>query len=104
MARFVRGAVYLLGMLSIATALGCASSAVRQSASQYADDAAITTRVKGVIRGEPTLQAAQIKVETFKGEVQLSGFVSSPAAENRAIALARRVEGVVAVRNEMRLW
>jgi hyperosmotically inducible protein len=95
--------VSLFGILAIATALGCASIANRDSAGQFIDDSAISTKVRAAILGEPTLQSAEIKVETFKGEVQLSGFVSSPAAEDRAVAVTRMVDGVVAVRNSIRL-
>jgi len=89
--------------LLMATTLGCASTAKQESTGQYIDDSAITTKVKAAILNEPTLKSAEINVETFKGVVQLSGFVSSAAAESTAVAVARKVEGVTSVKNDMRL-
>jgi osmotically-inducible protein OsmY len=63
----------------------------------------LTTKVKAAIFNEPSLKSAEINVETFKGVVQLSGFVSSAAAESTAVAVARKVEGVKSVKNDMRL-
>ena len=67
------------------------------------DDAALTTKVKAAIFNEPTLKSAEINVETFKGVVQLSGFVSSAAAQTRAVAVAQDVLGVKSVKDDMRL-
>jgi hyperosmotically inducible protein len=63
----------------------------------------ITARVKAAILDDPALKVAVINGETFKGVVQLSGFVSSQAAVNRAVEVARSVKGVTAVRNDMRI-
>jgi len=93
----------LVGMLFVATALGCASTAKQEGTGEYVDDTVITTKVKAAIFNEPTLKSAEINVETFKGVVQLSGFVSSKAAENRAVEVARTVGGVKSVKNDMRL-
>lgn len=59
--------------------------------------------MKAAILGEPALKSAEINVETFKGVVQLSGFVSSAAAENKAVELARSVKGVKSVKDDMRI-
>jgi len=83
--------------------LGCASTPKKEGTGEYVDDAVITTKVKAAIFNEPTLKSAEINVETFKGVVQLSGFVSSQADINKAASLARGVKGVVAVKNDMRL-
>jgi osmotically-inducible protein OsmY len=91
------------GVLLMATALGCASTAKQEGTGEYVDDTVITTKVKAAIFNEPTLKSAEINVETFKGVVQLSGFVSSAAAENTAVAVARGVPGVKSVKDEMRL-
>ena len=64
-------------ILLMATALGCASTSKSEGTGEYVDDAVITTKVKTAIFNEPTLKSAEINVETFKGVVQLSGFVSS---------------------------
>lgn len=67
------------------------------------DDTVINAKVKAATFDEPTLKSAEINVETFKGTVQLSGFVSSRADINKAIEVARGVGGVKAVKNDMRL-
>ena len=66
------------GIVLMATALGCASTATSEGTGEYVDDTVITTKVKTAIFNEPTLKSAEINVETFKGMVQLSGFVNSP--------------------------
>ena len=63
----------------------------------------ITTKVKTAIFSEPTLKSMEINVETFKGSVQLSGFVSSSANAATAVSVARNVRGVVAVKDDMRI-
>lgn len=83
--------------------LGCASTSKQEGTGEYVDDAVITTKVKAAIFNEPTLKSAEINVETFKGVVQLSGFVSSQADIDKAASLARGVKGVVSVKNDMRL-
>src|ERR1700687_5561343 len=93
----------LVGILLVAMALGCASTRTQEGTGEYVDDTVITTKVKAAILNEPTLKSAEINVETFKGVVQLSGFVSSQAAESTAVAVARKVEGVKSVKNDMRL-
>ena len=74
----------LVAALMLSTIVGCASTAKQESTGQYVDDSAITTGVKAAILNAPTLKVSEINVETFKGTVQLSGFVSS--AENIATA------------------
>ena len=103
MRSIARTVASLAGILFVAVALGCASTAKQEGTGEYFDDTVITTKVKGAIFDEPTLKSAEINVETFKGVVQLSGFVSSKAAENTAVAVARKVPGVKSVKNDMRL-
>jgi hyperosmotically inducible protein len=103
MTNITRKLAAVAGALLMATALGCASTANREGTGEYVDDTVITTKVKAAIFNEPTLKSAEINVETFKGVVQLSGFVSSPAAVNTAVAVARNVGGVTSVKNDMRL-
>ena len=93
----------LLAAFAIATTLGCASTAKSESTGQYVDDVAITAKVKKDIFDEPTLKSAEINVETFKGVVQLSGFVSSQANINTAVVVAKNVTGVTSVTNKMTL-
>ena len=98
-------ATTLIAALMMTTVVGCASTSTEkhESAGQYIDDAAVTTGVKAAIVKEPSLKVAEINVETYKGVVQLSGFVSS--AENIATAssVARSVNGVKSVKNDLRL-
>jgi osmotically-inducible protein OsmY len=82
---------------------GCAAGPQQATAGQYIDDTTITARVKTAIYQEPTLKSAEINVETFKGRVQLSGFVSTRASMDRAGAVAKGVNGVIAVNNDLRL-
>ncbi|HCZ14707.1 MAG TPA: transporter [Candidatus Accumulibacter sp.] len=89
--------------VTLVSAAGCASSSKQEGTGEYVDDSVITTKVKAAIFNEPTLKSAEINVETFKGAVQLSGFVSSQAAVNKAVAVARTVDGVTSVKNDMRV-
>ncbi|MEO7743549.1 MAG: BON domain-containing protein [Usitatibacter sp.] len=98
-----RSVCTFLAALSMATVLGCASSARTEGTGEYVDDTVITTKVKAAILGEPTLKSTEINVETFKGVVQLSGFVSSQANVSTAVATAQKVHGVKSVKNDMRL-
>jgi len=102
MTKTTRSICTLLAALAMATTLGCASTAKQEGTGEYVDDTVITGKVKAAIFNEPTLKSAEINVETFKGVVQLSGFVSSPAAETTAVAVARQVGGVKSVKNDMR--
>jgi len=81
--------------------VGCASSAKHESTGQYIDNSVITSKVKTAIFNEPTLKTLQITVESFKGEVQLSGFVDSTASAKKAGDIARSVDGVVSVQNDL---
>lgn len=83
--------------------VGCASTPQREGAGEYVDDSVITTKVKAGIFNEPTLKSAEINVETFKGVVQLSGFVRSQANIYKAVEVARNVKGVTNVKNDMQL-
>lgn len=102
MNKFSRTSI-LFAAVALTALAGCASSQKHESTGQYVDDTAITTKVKAAIFNEPTLKSAEINVETFKGRVQLSGFVSSRANIDRAVAVARGVTGVSSVGNDMRL-
>lgn len=89
--------------LMLVSFLGCASTAKQEGTGEYIDDSVITTKVKAAIFNEPSLKSTEINVETFKGVVQLSGFVNSRADENKAVEVARSVKGVTSVKNDMRL-
>ena len=93
----------LAGIVFVAMALGCASTSKQEGSGEYVDDTVITGKVKAAIFNEPSLKSAEINVETFKGVVQLSGFVSSTSNEVTAMQVARDVGGVKSVKNDMRL-
>jgi hypothetical protein len=100
----------ILPTLAIVTAIaliggasGCASTATHEGTGQYVDDSVITGKVKTAIFNEPSLKSAEINVETFKGVVQLSGFVSSAENQKLAMDVARKVPGVTSVKDDMRL-
>jgi osmotically-inducible protein OsmY len=102
MNNFTRVSV-LFAAVSLTALAGCASTQKQESTGQYVDDTAITTKVKAAIFNEPTLKSAEINVETFKGRVQLSGFVSTRANIDRAVIVAQGVSGVTSVTNDMRV-
>jgi osmotically-inducible protein OsmY len=81
--------------------LVCTASAQSETPGQYLDDSIITTKVKAAIFDEPSLKTLQIEVETYKGTVQLSGFVDSAASVKQAEEVARKVEGVKSVKNAL---
>jgi len=89
--------------VTLISVVGCASTSQKEGAGEYVDDAVITTKVKAAIFNEPSLKSTEINVETFKGVVQLSGFVNSQADISKAVSLARSVKGVTSVKNDMRL-
>jgi osmotically-inducible protein OsmY len=93
----------LIAALLLTSVVGCAATATHESTGQYVDDSAITTAVKAAILNEPTLKVSEINVETFKGVVQLSGFVRSQDNIITATNVARGVKGVTSVKNDMRL-
>jgi osmotically-inducible protein OsmY len=103
MTSITRRLATLAGIVFVAMALGCASTAKQEGTGEYVDDTVITTKVKAAILNEPTLKSAEINVETFKGVVQLSGFVSTAAMESTAVSVTRKVAGVKSVKNDMRL-
>jgi len=89
--------------LSLLAITGCAPTANREGPGQYIDDAVITAKVKASIFNEPTIKASEINVETYKGDVQLSGFVADPSDAAKAVAIARGVKGVTSVKNDVRV-
>lgn len=96
-----------ISMIVAATAFaaiaGCGSTPTRESTGQYLDDSVITTKVKASLVNDPELKSGEISVETYKGIVQLSGFVSSQTMMDKAVADTQHVRGVVSVSNDMRL-
>ena len=92
---------FLVCITLVTAFFGCASTRTQQSAGEKVDDSVITTKVKAAIFNEPSLKVFQINVETFKGEVQLSGFVDTAQTVKKAGEVARGVKGVVSVKNNL---
>lgn len=103
MKRFIKYFSAFFLALTLMSAWGCASTPKHEGTGEYFDDSVITTKVKAAIFNDPTLKSAEINVETFKGVVQLSGFVHSKADIGKAVEVARGVKGVTSVKNDMRL-
>jgi len=92
---------YVIIIMLIASFAGCGSSSKQSSTGEYIDDTVITTKVKSLLAADDFLKSFQISVETYKGTVQLSGFVNSHQAVNRAVEITREVKGVTAVKNDL---
>ena len=92
-----------LMLILLVSFLGCASTATHEGTGEYVDDSVITAKVKAAIFNDASLKSSEINVETFKGVVQLSGFVNSQADIDKAVELARGVKGVTSVKDDMRV-
>ena len=91
----------LVLLMLIATFAACSSTRTQESAGEYVDDSVITTKVKAELAGDDFFKSFQISVETYKGTVQLSGFVNSKQAVNKADEIVRSVQGVKSVKNNL---
>jgi osmotically-inducible protein OsmY len=91
----------LVLLMLIATFAACASTRTRESTGEYVDDSGITTKVKSLLASDDFLKSFEISVETYKGTVQLSGFVDSQKAVDKAGEIARSVKGVKSVKNNL---
>jgi osmotically-inducible protein OsmY len=98
---YQKGLISVLFALAVALSAGC--QAQRQQTGQYLGDSYITTKVDSALLADPMVSGMDINVETHDGTVQLSGFVDSPKQKRRAEELARSVEGVRSVRNDIRM-
>ena len=90
-----------LVLLMIATFVACASTSKQEGTGEYVDDSVITTKVKSLLASDDFLKSFQIGVETFKGTVQLSGFVDSQKAVDKAVEITKTVGGVKSVKNNL---
>ena len=88
-------------LMLIATFVACASTSKQESTGEYVDDSVITTKVKSLLAADDFLKSFQISVETYKGSVQLSGFVNSQQAVDKAGQITRSVKGVKSVKNDL---
>ena len=93
----------LMAAVMAITLSACAPTATKEGTGGYIDDTVITTKVKAQLLNDDSLKSTEINVETFKGKVQLSGFVSSPQMANRAVTVTRSVAGVKSVVNNMQI-
>ena len=91
----------LVLILFIASFAACASTAKQEGTGEYLDDSVITARVKSMLAADDFLKSFQIGVETYKGTVQLSGFVNSQKAIDKAVEITRGVKGVESVKNDL---
>ncbi|MFO7577765.1 MAG: BON domain-containing protein [Pelovirga sp.] len=92
---------FLVLLVMMVAFLGCASTSKQASTGEYIDDRVTTAKIKAAIFDEPTLKSMQINVETFKGDVQLSGFVDSAQSVTKAGEVTRGVDGVKSVKNDL---
>lgn len=88
-------------LTGLVTFSGCASTPTKASTGEFIDDSVITTKVKAALIKDDHTPGGAIKVETFKGVVQLSGFVDTPLQKERASEVSRGIEGVVDVVNNI---
>ena len=88
-------------LMMIAALVACASTSKQEGAGEYVDDSVITTKVKSLLGADDFLKSFEITVETYKGIVQLSGFVDSQKAIDRAGEIASGVKGVKSVKNNL---
>ena len=101
MNKAIKTGLILAALTAIIPIVACAPTRTTESTGQYVDDSVITSKVKNDILQDADLKVLQIHVNTYKGTVQLSGFVDSSQAFARAGAVARAVEGVKAVQNDL---
>ncbi len=92
---------YIVLVALIATFAACAATRTRESTGEYVDDSVITTKVKSLLAADDFLKSFQIGVETYQGTVQLSGFVNSQKAVDKAVEITRSVKGVKSIKNNL---
>jgi osmotically-inducible protein OsmY len=94
---------YFVVLMMIVTFVACASTSKQEGAGEYVDNSVITSKIKSQLAADDFLKSFDIGVETYKGIVQLSGFVDSQRAVDKAGQIARGVEGVKSVKNNLRV-
>jgi osmotically-inducible protein OsmY len=92
---------YFVLVVLLVAFVACASTSQQESTGEYVDDSVITTKVKSLLAADDFLKSFQIGVETFKGTVQLSGFVGSQKAVDKAVEITRSVQGVKSIKNDL---
>ena len=101
MVKLYRSVKFAAAFVAIVAFMGCASTQKHESTGQYVDDTAITSKVKTAIFKEESLKTLQISVKTYKGVVQLSGFVDSSNKVTKAGEIAQSIDNVVSVENDL---
>jgi osmotically-inducible protein OsmY len=91
----------LVLIMFIAAFVACASTSKQEGMGEYVDDSVITAKVKSMLAADDFLKSFQIGVESYKGTVQLSGFVNSQKAVDKAVEITRGVKGVESVKNDL---
>jgi osmotically-inducible protein OsmY len=91
----------IIGLLLMIALMSCAGSRTRETTGEYVDDSVITTKVKYALLADPDVKSLDISVETYKGEVQLSGFVNNAEQARKAVEIAKTVQGVRSVKNSL---
>jgi osmotically-inducible protein OsmY len=92
---------FLVLLMLIATIAACAATRTQESTGEYVDDSVITTKVKSLLAADDFLKSFEISVESFKGTVQLSGFVNSKKAVDKANEIVMSVKGVKSIKNNL---
>jgi len=92
---------FLLLLVMIVTVAACTSTRTQSSTGEYVDDSVITTKVKSLLAADDLLKSFKISVETYKGTVQLSGFVNSQKAVDKAGEITKTVKGVTSMKNNL---
>jgi osmotically-inducible protein OsmY len=92
---------FLVLLMLIATFAACAATRTQSSSGEFVDDSVITTKVKSLLAADDFLKSFEISVESFKGTVQLSGFVNSQKAVDKAAEITRSVQGVKSIKNNL---
>ena len=92
---------YWVLIMFVAALVACASTSKQSSTGEYVDDSVITTKVKSLLAEDDFLKSFKISVETYKGTVQMSGFVNSQQAVDKAGQIASSVKGVRSVKNDL---
>jgi osmotically-inducible protein OsmY len=85
----------------ITTFAACATTPKHESTGEYIDDSVITTKVKSLLANDDFFKSFQINVDTYQGVVQLSGFVDSQQAVDKAGEIVRSVQGVKSLKNNL---
>lgn len=91
----------VIGVVVAFTLAACAATPSTEGTGEYFDDTVLTTKVKAALLKDPTVSGLAVNVETFKGVVQLSGFVKTTAERDRAHVLTREIPGVKQVKNDI---